>query len=94
MTDRKCEINPVSSRVCEKGTKGCIIYHDSMTTEEKKIISQKEWEDDVKRRFLSAKIIGNLKPDGTIGVNLGSIADCFIEEFRKRLKYLQVEANK
>jgi hypothetical protein len=43
-SDQFCKISPVSSRVCEKGTKGCTIYHDSMTTEEKKIISQKESE--------------------------------------------------
>lgn len=27
MTDRECKVNPVSSRVCEKGTKSCTIYH-------------------------------------------------------------------
>jgi hypothetical protein len=27
MTDRECKVNPVSSRVCEKGTKSCAIYH-------------------------------------------------------------------
>jgi hypothetical protein len=28
MTDRECKVNPVSSRVCEKGTKSCTVYHN------------------------------------------------------------------
>jgi hypothetical protein len=27
-SDQFCKISPVSSRVCEKGTKGCTVYHD------------------------------------------------------------------
>ena len=28
MTDRECKVNPISSRVCEKGTRSCTVYHN------------------------------------------------------------------
>ena len=28
MTDRECKVNPISSRICEKGTKSCTVYHN------------------------------------------------------------------
>jgi len=56
-----------------------------------KIKTQKEWEADLKHRFTHTEIIGTVRTDGTIGLNLNSIADCFIEEFRKRLKQLKIK---
>jgi len=31
MTDRECKVNPISSRICEKGTKSCTVYHQDRT---------------------------------------------------------------
>jgi len=54
-----------------------------------KMQSKKEWESDLKERLCNAEIVGILRPSGSIGINLGSIADEFIREFNKRLKQLK-----
>ena len=54
-----------------------------------KIKSKKEWEMDLKERFLKTEIYGIMKDNGSIGINKGSIADEFIREFNERLKQLK-----
>jgi hypothetical protein len=58
MTDRECKVNPVSSRVCEKGTKSCTIYHQDreLLCKEFTELTGGHWHEDGEFKAVSGKI--------------------------------------
>lgn len=57
-------------------------------------MTQKEWEKQLKSRFMNTEIWGILRKDGSIGINKESIVDEFIKVFRERLIEIKEKTKK
>lgn len=84
--DRNVSVFAKFSLHCK--SKVVIANADDVVVKNKNARPQEMWEKSLKSRFMRTRIEGKLNADGTIGVNLGSIADEFIREFRERLEEL------